>query len=335
MAAHVAAMAPTTRIGAATPVDGGGQEIPEDLRTKIVNDAVVYARSIADARDRNADWAEDAVRDAVVVGADEALSLDIVDLVADDRDALLAEIDGTTVTTTRGEVVLETAGAAVVEEPMSPFERLFMAIASPDIALLLLSLGGLALYFELANPGAIFPGVVGVIFLVLAFVSLGTLPISAAGLALLLIGMVLLGAEIFVASGGILGVGGVAAFALGGLLLIDDAQAPFLEVSRPLIIGLTLTMGGFVLFAMRAVVRARTRPVTVGGADLIGRIGRVRGRDVHIAGERWRAEGPSGERPDLPADAAVRIVGRRGLVLQVEPVDPAPPPSSTDSQSNG
>jgi membrane-bound serine protease (ClpP class) len=270
-----------------------------------------------------------------VVGADEAVTLEVVDLVADDRPALLAQIDGRTVTTVRGEVVLETADAAVIEEPMSPFERLFMTIASPDIALLLLSLGGLALYFELANPGAIFPGVVGVIFLVLAFVSLGTLPISGAGLALLLIGMVLLGAEVFVASGGILGVGGVVAFALGALLLIDDAQTPFLEVSRPLIVGLTLGMGGFVLVAMRGVMRARRRPVAIGGDDLVGRIGRVRGRDVHVAGERWRAERPSGQSLDLPADAGVRIVGRRGLVLQVEPLERNPRSSSTtDSQAN-
>jgi membrane-bound serine protease (ClpP class) len=139
--------------------------------------------------------------------------------------------------------------------------------------------------------------------------------------------MVLLGAEVFVASGGALGVGGVVAFALGGVLLIDDAQAPFLEVSRPLIIGLTVSMGGFVLVAMRGVLRARRRAAAIGGDDLVGRIGRVRGADVQIAGERWRAQRSSGQPLELPVDTDVRIVGRRGLVLHVEPLEPDAPSS--------
>lgn len=320
MAGHVAAMAPNTRIGAATPVSGDGSDIPEDLRQKIINDTVAYARSIADARGRNADWAEDAVVDAVVIDAAEAAELGVVDLVARDRSALLTEIDGRTVTLPAGETTLQTAAAPVEERPMSIFESFFMAIADPNIALLLLSLGGIGIYFELANPGAMLPGIAGAIFLILAFLSLGTLPISYAGLAFILLGLVLLGAEVFVASGGLLGVGGVVAFALGSLLLIDERNAPFLEVSRPLILALTLGMGGFVLIALRGVLQVRKRPPAIGGGDLIGRTARVRSPgEVFVLGELWRARPANPDAGELRVGQTVRIVGREGLVLLVEP----------------
>ncbi|MGH2444906.1 MAG: NfeD family protein, partial [Candidatus Limnocylindria bacterium] len=270
MAGHVAAMAPSTRIGAATPVSGDGSEIPEDLARKIINDTAEYARSIAEARDRNADWAEDAVRDAVVVGADEAAEIEVVDLVAEDRDALLDEIDGQTVTILGAEVELATADAEVVELPMSPFEDILMAISDPNIAVILLSLGSLGIYFELSAPGSFFPGILGAIAIILGLFSLGSLPINYAGLALLMLGLALMGAEIWVASGGVLGIGGGIAFLLGGLLLIDDTQAPFLEVSRPLIYGITLALVLFSLVALRAVMRTRRRPVAIGGDDMVG-----------------------------------------------------------------
>lgn len=318
MAAHVAAMAPSTRIGAATPVSGEGQEIPEDLRTKIVNDTAVYARSIADARGRNADWAEDAVRDGVSVAADEAVELEVVDLVADDRAALLRAIDGTTVRLPDGEVTLATREATVVERPMSPFEEFLAVLSDPNIALILLSLGTLGIYFELANPGAFFPGIFGAIALILAFFSLGTLPINYAGLALLLFGLALLGAEIWVASGGVLGIGGGIAFVLGALILIDDTQAPFLEISRPLIFGITLALVGFVLFALRAVMRTRRRPALIGGGDMVGREATVRGASsVFIEGELWRARASSADTTLRPGER-VRIIGREGLDLIVE-----------------
>jgi membrane-bound serine protease (ClpP class) len=336
MSGNIAAMAPNTRIGAATPVDGAGGDIDEDLARKIINDTVVYARSIAETRERNADWVEDAVRDAVVVNATEAVDLDVVDLVATSRADLLQQIDGMTVTTRAGEVVLATADAPISEEPLSAFEELFMAIANPNIALLLLSLGGIALYFELANPGAMIPGIVGVIFLILAFLSLGALPISAAGLALLVVGLALLGAELFVASGGILGIGGVIAFGLGGLLLIDETQSPVVEVSRPLIIGLTVSMGAFVMVALRGVMRARRRPVAIGDGDMSTRLARVRGPDeVFVAGERWRARRADGSVEPLEPGHPVRVVGRDGLSLLVEPApeadDDAPVDPTTGS----
>jgi membrane-bound serine protease (ClpP class) len=333
MAAHVAAMAPKTRIGAATPVSGDGSEIPEDLRNKVVNDTVAYARSIATARERNADWAEDAVRDAVVVDAAEALELDVIDLVAADRATLLGEIDGRAVALPAGERTIATTGVPVVERPMSPFEQLFMALADPNIALLLLSLGGVGIYFELANPGAMLPGIVGAIFLILAFLSLGTLPLSYAGLAFVILGLVLMGAEVFVASGGLLGVGGVVAFGLGALLFIDERRAPFLEVSRPLILVLTVGMGAFVLIALRGMMQVRRKPPAFATDELVGRVASVRTpTEVFVLGELWQARPAAAHEGGLVPGATVRIVGRSGFVLVVEPESrPTPDPATVRS----
>jgi len=320
MAGHVAAMAPSTRIGAATPVSGDGTEIPEDLARKIINDTAEYARSIAEARDRNADWAEDAVRDADVVGADEAVEIDAVDLVADDRGALLDAIDGRTVSLRGSEVTLATADAAVVELPMSPFEDILMAISDPNIAVILLSLGSLGIYFELSAPGSFFPGILGAISIIVGLFSLGSLPINYAGLALLLLGLALLGAEIWVASGGVLGIGGAVAFLLGGLLLIDDTQAPLLEVSRPLIYGITLALVAFSLVVVRAVMRTRHRQVSIGGDDMVGLTAIMRGHEsVFVEGELWSARRADGD--ELPNGGSVRVVGREGMTLIVEPLE--------------
>jgi membrane-bound serine protease (ClpP class) len=323
LAAHVAAMAPGTRIGAATPVSAEGEDMGDDLRAKVVNDTVVYGRSLAELRGRNADWVEAAVRDAAVVSAQEAVELGVVDLVAEDRAALLAAIDGTTVQLPGGPVTLRTAAAPVVEVEMSGIESLFMAIANPTIALLLLSLGALGIYAELSNPGTLLPGIAGVIMLVLAFLSLGMLPLSVGGLALVVIGLVLIGAEPFVASGGVLGLGGVAAFLVGALLLIDDTRAPFVEVSMPVILALGAGMAAFVLIVVRGMARIRGRPPAIGPDDLVGRLGRMRGPgEVFVAGERWAAIGPDVGVPLPPPDAPVRIAGRDGFRLVVEPADP-------------
>jgi membrane-bound serine protease (ClpP class) len=319
MAAHVAAMAPSTRIGAATPVSAEGGDIPDDLREKIINDTVSYARIIADERGRNADWAEDAVRDAVVASATEAVELEVVDVVAESRAALLDEIDGRTVTVRGDEVTLETADARVATFDMSPFEDFLMVISDPNIALILLSLGSLGLYFELSAPGSFFPGVAGAIAIVLGLFSLGTLPINFAGLALLFFGLALMGAEIWVASGGVLGIGGAIAFLLGGLLLIDDTQAPFLEVSRPLIYGITLALVLFSLVAVRGVMRSRRRRVAIGGTDMVGMTTMMRSpTSVYVEGELWRARPAEGA--SLGAGDRVRVVGREGMTLIVEPL---------------
>ncbi len=332
MAAHVAAMAPSTRIGAATPVSGEG-ELPEDVRQKLVNDTVEYSRSIAEARGRNVDWAEDAVRDAAVVGATEAVEIDVVDLVAEDVPSLLEEVDGMTVDLGAREVALETADAEVVAQPMSPFEEFLMVISDPNIAVILLSLGSLGLYFELSAPGSFFPGIAGAIALILGLFSLGTLPINYAGLALLLFGLALMGAEIWVASGGVLGIGGAIAFLLGGLLLIDDTQAPFLEVSRPLIYGITLALVLFSLIAVRAVMRTRRRRVAIGGTDMVGLTTRMRSpASVHIEGELWSARPAEGAA--LTGGDAVRVVGREGMTLIVEPLSEADETSDTEDKES-
>jgi membrane-bound serine protease (ClpP class) len=331
MAAHVAAMAPNTRIGAATPVAAEGGELGEDMRQKIINDTVAYARDIANARGRNADWAESAVRDAAVIGANEALELDVIDLVAATRTTLLAEIDGMTVELPQGEVTLATADAAVVEREMSVFEQLFMLLANPNIALLLLSLGALGIYFELTNPGAIIPGVTGAIFLIISFLSLGTLPLSAAGLALVLLGLVLFGAELFVTSGGVLASGGVISFLLGSLLLIDEQGGEFVEVSLPLVLAITIGMALFVVVALRGVIQVRKKPAYIGGSDMVGMTPVMRTSDhVYVEGERWHVTPADPAAAPLVPGQPVRIVGRRELSLIVEPMEPAeragPPP---------
>jgi len=231
---------------------------------------------------------------------------------------LLDAINGTIVRLPDGEVTLRTADAVVVEEPMSPFEEVLVVLSDPNIALILLSLGTLGIYFELSNPGAFFPGIFGAIALVLALFSLGTLPINYAGLALLLFGLALLGAEIWVTSGGVLGIGGGIAFLLGALILVDDSRAPFLEISRPLIFGITLALVAFVLFALRAVMRTRRRPAFIGGGDMIGRQGSIRGRSsVFVEGELWRARPVDASTALRPGDV-VQIIGREGLDLIVQ-----------------
>ncbi|HVM25644.1 MAG TPA: nodulation protein NfeD [Candidatus Limnocylindrales bacterium] len=333
MAAHVAAMAPSTRIGAATPVSGDGSDIPDDLREKIINDTVSYARIIADERGRNADWAEDAVRDAVVANASDAVELNVVDLVADSRAALLEEIDGRTVTIRGEEVTLATADAPIDLRAMSPFEDFLMVLSNPNIAVILLSLGSLGLYFELSAPGSFFPGIAGAIAIILGLFSLGTLPINYAGLALLLLGLALMGAEIWVASGGVLGIGGAIAFLLGGFLLIDDTQAPFMEVSRPLIYGITLALVLFSLVAVRAVMRSRHRPVAIGGTDMYGMSAVLRGpASVYVEGELWSVRPREGG--TLEAGDRVRIVGREGMTLIVEPLEGADETPTTESKES-
>jgi membrane-bound serine protease (ClpP class) len=331
MAGHIAAMAPSTRIGAATPVSGDGGDIPDDLREKIINDTVSYARIIADERGRNADWAEDAVRDAVVATASQAVELGIVDLVAENRGALLEELDGRTVRVRGEDVTLATATAPVDVRDMSPFEDFLMVLSNPNIALILLSLGSLGLYFELSAPGSFFPGIAGAIAIILGLFSLGTLPINYAGLALLLFGLALLGAEIWVASGGVLGIGGAIAFLLGASILIDDTQAPFLEISRPLIYGITLALVLFSFVALRGVMYSRRRPLAIGGTDMVGMSTTMRGpASVYVEGELWSVRTRDGTQ--VAAGDPVRILAREGMTLIVEPLERAD--ETQDNQTN-
>ncbi len=299
MAGHVAAMAPTTTIGAATPVGSGGEEIQGPLGDKVTNDAAAQIRALAELRGRNADWAESAVRDAVSDNASDALEQNVVDLVPDNLDDLLDSVDGREVELDSGrQVTLQTADAEQVFNNMSFTERFLDLIADPNIALLLLSLGSLAIFIEIVNPGVIFPGVFGVIALILGFFSLSVIPFNEAGVALIVFAFVLFGLEIFVPSGGILGGGGVVALILGGLLL-TSGNPPEFQVSRWLLIGLAAAMGAMVVFVLVNIVRIRRMPAQVGIETAIGRSAVVRSPldptgFVFFDGEMWSAESEEG-----------------------------------------
>jgi len=338
-AAHVAAMAPGTRIGSASPVTIGGapddaapQEGAEQpassneqtLERKIVNDAVSQIKNLAQLRERNAEWGEQAVREAANVTADEALQLDVVDLVAPSIPALLDQIDGRTVRLGSGdEVVLATAGAELREVEMGWMDQFMQLLADPTIAYILLSLGSLGLFLELSNPGAILPGVVGGLFLLLALYGLGTLPVNWAGVFLIAFGFLLFVVDLFVPSFGSLTVGGVVSFVLGSYLLIGGDAPPGFAIAPPVIWTMTALLVGFFLFLGGSVLRARLRRPTTGREGLVGEVGTVRRPltpegMVFVAGELWSARAVDGA--ELPAGSPVVVAAVEGLRLVVRPV---------------
>ncbi|MEX1004523.1 MAG: nodulation protein NfeD [Acidimicrobiia bacterium] len=264
MAAHVAAMAPATSIGAATPV---GLESGETASDKIINDAVAFAVSVAERRGRDVEFAEDSVRDGASVTASEAVERNVVDLVAEDLGDLLAQVDGRTVETASGEVTLRTAGAVVERVEMSTFRSILALIADPNLALLFISIGTLAVIYEAANPGMGFAGIAGVIALLLGFFALSVLPVTSAGIALLILAMALFIAEIFVPGVGVFAAGGTVALIFAGLFLFDGPVG----VSMPVLWPTALVLGAGSAYAGRAVVRARLRPPTTGISTLLGR----------------------------------------------------------------
>lgn len=325
LAAHVAAMAPSTNIGAAHPVSSSGDQIEGDLRAKVENDAVAQIRNIASARGHNADWAEDAVRKSVSIGADEAQRIKVVDVVARDIADVLRQADGREVTLPQGPARLATAGAAVEDHPFSPLERFLHLITDPTVAILLFTLGSYGLIFELSNPSLIFPGVVGVIAIVLALFAFGTLDANAAGIALLVFAVLLFVAEVWVPSHGILTAGGVAGLVLGALILFPPGRPtlPGFQLSIPMPT-IALVAGGSALFFVllaRASLRYLHLPTASGSALLIGSVG-VAHSDldptgiVHLAGEDWTATsvgGPvrTGEAVSVSAVDGVRLTVTR------------------------
>jgi membrane-bound serine protease (ClpP class) len=317
MAAHVAAMAPATNIGAASPVAlGGGAD--KTMMKKIENDAVAFIRTVALERGRNADWAEKAVREAVAITEREALKLKVIDLVADSIPDLLEKVDGRTIKLSKGSVTLATKGAPVRPIEVGFRDRFLNVITDPNVAYVLMMLGMLGLFFELSNPGVILPGVIGGIALILAFFAFQSLPINYAGLLLILFGIVLLVAEIKIVSHGILAIGGIVAMALGSLMLFDAPEVGF-RVSWWVIGPTVAATAGFFLFAVAAGVRALGRPPSTGAEGLVGKTATVRERlepegQVMVAGEIWRAV-VEGE--PLEPGAHVRIVAVDGLTLRV------------------
>jgi membrane-bound serine protease (ClpP class) len=294
LAAHIAAMAPGTNIGSAHPVSMGGGEMDEEMKKKVENDAAAYIRSIAEKRGRNAAWAEEAVRKSVNVTEEEAVKLKIVDLVAADVPTLLAAVDGRTVETSDGKKQLAIKGADIVRTPLSWRLRLLNALIDPNVAYVLMLLGTYGLLYELMSPGAILPGVVGSICLILAFYAFQTLPINYAGLLLILLAIILFVAEIKVPSYGLLTVGGIVAMFLGSVMLMKS-QLPYLRVSLKVIVPSVLGTALFFLFVVGMAVRTfGARPVT-GAEGLVGRYGVARSDlaptgTVFVHGELWEAQ---------------------------------------------
>ena len=318
MAAHIAAMAPATNIGAAHPVAIGGGGDKESMR-KIENDAAAFARTIARERGRNAEWAEKAVRQSVSITEREAVTLKVVDLIASSVPDLLDRIDGREVRTAGGAVTLATRGVPVAAIEISVRDRFLNIITDPNVAYVLMMLGMLGLFFELANPGVILPGIIGGISLILAFFALQTLPINYAGLLLIVFGVVLLIAEIKIVSHGVLALGGVIAMALGSLMLFDAPEIGRLSVSWWVVAITVGTIALVFLVVLGAAVRALARRPAVGAGALVGQIGTVR-EDlapeglVAVQGEIWRAVATNGA---IPAGAPVRVIAVNGLTLTV------------------
>ena len=293
LASHIAAMTPGTHIGAAHPVTMSGKEISEDVEQKLVNDAVADIRSLAEKRGRNADWAEEAVRQSVSVTEKEALEEGVIDLVSENLRDLLEAIDGREVKLAIGETILETDNAEIRRIDMSLRYKILDTISNPNVAYILLLLGFYGLFFELSNPGSILPGVVGGICLILAFFALHTLPINYAGLLLILFALVLFIAEIKVPSYGLLTVGGIISMVLGSIMLIKT-PAEFLRISWMTIIPAVIVTVAFFVFAMGMALRARLRKPTTGQEGLIGEIGVAKskldpGGKVFVHGEFWNA----------------------------------------------
>jgi membrane-bound serine protease (ClpP class) len=321
MAADVAAMAPQTNIGSSTPVNLGGEDIPEDLRNKVVNDAAAYIRELATEHGRNPDAAEDFVREGANLGATEALEQNVIDVISDDVPDLLEDIDGMR-TQPKG-LVLETSGAEIETVKMSFWKRILDTIIDPNLIILMMSIGVLGITVELFNPGLIFPGTVGAVSLIIGLFGLQVLPVSWAGVLLLLLAATFFGAEPFVTSHGALALAGGVCFVLGSLLLFEPAGDAY-EVSWPVAVTIA---GTFVLLfgvAMTKVVQARRRVPTTGREELVGQVGVVRrALDpdglVFVHGELWRARS-AGEPIAVGERVRVEDIGD-GLVLEVQPVD--------------
>ncbi|HYE38378.1 MAG TPA: nodulation protein NfeD [Ramlibacter sp.] len=346
-ASHVAAMAPGTNLGAATPVQIGGSQPGEDAPAqrneppasgaetakspsgsastrKQVNDAVAYIRGLADMRGRNAEWAERAVREAVSLPATEARQLKVVDLVARDLDDLLLQLNGRRVNVLGQEVTLDTAGATVVRHEADWRVRLLAAITDPSVALVLMMIGVYGLFFEFSNPGFGVPGVLGGISLLLALYALQLLPVNYAGLALILLGIAFMAAEAFAPSFGVLGIGGAVAFVIGAVILIDT-DAPGFGIPVGLIVALAAASAVFVGVITGMALKARRRAVVSGDEALPRSVAQVLSVDeqgpwVLHAGERWRASSTAA----LQAGQTVCVLGRHGLVLDVAPINSRP-----------
>jgi membrane-bound serine protease (ClpP class) len=321
-AAHIAAMAPQTNIGSAHPVGTGGAEIDSTMSEKVTNDAVAKIKTVAKKRGRNLEWAEDAVRKSVSITEFEALEKNVVDYVADDLDDLLLAVDQDTVELITGDVILRTSNAEVHNITKGFANQILEIISDPNIAYILMAIGMLGLYFELANPGAILPGVIGGISLIVALFSFQALPINFAGVLLLVLAMILFLLEIKIISHGILGGGGVISLFLGSLMLVNDTQWPYKGISLSVIVPTVLVFTLFFFLAAYMALRTHRRKVTTGQAGLQGETGLSKteigpaGGTVHVHGELWKAVSDA----NIEANKKVRVVDVQGMTLKVEQI---------------
>jgi len=319
LAAHVAAMAPGTNIGAAHPViPGAAMDTSSTMMQKITNDAAAYIRSIAEKRGRNAEWAESAVRQSTSLTEKEALNQKVIDFIAPSLDSLLTLIDGRTVALESGEKTLRTQQATIVAHKMSWRYRILDKISDPNIAYILLLLGIYGIIFELSNPGSILPGVVGVIFLILAFFAMQTLPINWAGLLLILFALVLFILEIKITSYGLLTLGGIVSMVLGSLMLFESPY-PFLKVSLSVIVPAVIVTALFFLFAIGLGLKAQRRKPTTGREGIVGERGvaitplNPYGK-IKVHGEIWEAFSEN----KVKEGDRVEVVSVEGLQLKVK-----------------
>ena len=318
-AAHISAMAPQTNIGSAHPVAMGG-EMDSTMVEKVTNDAVAKIKTLAKKRGRNMEWAEEAVRKSVSITEFEALQMNVVDYVADDLDDLLEQIDGDSVDVITGPYMVHTAGAKVVELHVGFANRILEIVSDPNIAYILMTIGMLGLYFEFSNPGAILPGVVGGIALILALFSFQALEIRFAGVILIILALVLFLLEIKIASHGILGGGGVLSLFFGSLMLVNDTQWPYKGISLSVIIPTVIIFTLFFFLAAYLSVRAHKRKVATGDVGLTGETGVARsaigpdGGMVFIHGEYWKAHSDEA----IESGSPIVVIDVRGMELKVK-----------------
>jgi membrane-bound serine protease (ClpP class) len=321
MAADIAAMAPGTNIGAAHPVGAGGKDISGKMSEKVTNDMVAHAQSVAEERGRNKEWVEQAIRESVSVTEKEALKENIIDLIAKDTDDLIRQLKGREIKG-KGVIMLDKAEKVMVKPSLRT--KILKTISNPNIAYILLMLGFAGLYFELSHPGAIFPGVIGGIALVLAFFALQTLPVNYAGILLIVLAIIFFIMEMKITSYGLLSVAGIISLLLGSLMMFKDT-GPELKLSWQVLLPTLILISGFFVFVAGLVFRAQMSKPKTGLKGLVGEIGVVKKAlapegKVFVHGELWNASSDK----TLEEGTKVRVVNVVNLMLEVEPADESP-----------
>jgi len=318
MAADVAAMAPGTNIGAAHPVGAGGKDIDGKMSEKVINDMVAQAKSVAEKRSRNAKWVEEAIRESVSVTETEALEKNIIDLIAKDTDDLIRQLNGRELKD-RGVLTLDDVKKVVLEETLRT--KILKTISNPNIAYILMMIGLAGLYFELSHPGAIFPGVIGGISLILAFFALQTLPVNYAGILLIVLAIIFFIMEMKIASYGLLSVAGIVSLLLGSLMLFEGTTSD-MKLSLKVILPTIVLISGFFVAVAGLVFRSQVSKPTTGSMGLVGEIGMVKKAltpegKVFVHGELWNARAKA----SLEVGVKVRVVKVVNLILEVESLD--------------